>query len=349
MNKNKIFFLTSIFLLFFICLPPIQTNAAEVNCKCTGEIEKITESECTGLLQEALCDWTGGKCICDTGNVAVEETNCNDIGLFNELNIQLPSEAQPNMSCSSTPIAVQESAPDECNCDAIFPSGEVGPTSCETMGQISGVDCNKTGSVSDGTFKCHCRSTRTVTNLQCKPETLSDFGDKQSHFCCTFDDGTQTNYTYPDGTQANACQEIADAGGINLGTGPGTGEEEITGPGTGEEEITGPGTGEEELDYGPRTEEVTEEAVEAQTQELPNFLGTTDVNEVIGRIVRAIIGISGSFALAVFIYGGALWMFSGGNPERVKKGRSAMIYAAIGLVVIFLSYTLVNFILRALG
>jgi len=92
----------------------------------------------------------------------------------------------------------------------------------------------------------------------------------------------------------------------------------------------------------------TQSGTKPGTLSLPNFLGTGDPNVVIGRLVKGIIGVSGSIALAIFIYGGALWMFSAGNPDRVKKGKAAMTYAAIGLAIIFLSYTIVAFVLEAL-
>ena len=81
------------------------------------------------------------------------------------------------------------------------------------------------------------------------------------------------------------------------------------------------------------------------TYELPNFLGVTDPNVLINRIIKAIIGVTGSAALVIFIYGGFLWLTSMGDPGKVKEGTGAMKWAAIGLVVIFSSYILINFIL----
>lgn len=64
---------------------------------------------------------------------------------------------------------------------------------------------------------------------------------------------------------------------------------------------------------------------------------------IIGKIINAILGITGSLALAMFVYGGFLWMMSGGNQERVTKGKNTIIWAALGLAVIFSSYAIVNF------
>lgn len=86
----------------------------------------------------------------------------------------------------------------------------------------------------------------------------------------------------------------------------------------------------------------------ASSQQLPNPLGTESVEEVIGRVIKAILGVVGSLALLMFIYGGLTWMTAAGNKEKVEKGKEIIIWAALGLVVIFASYALVEFVLNAL-
>ena len=76
--------------------------------------------------------------------------------------------------------------------------------------------------------------------------------------------------------------------------------------------------------------------------------GTTDISTIIGKVIKAVLGIVGSIALLMFIYGGFLWLTSGGGKERIKKGKDILIWAIIGLVIIFLSYTLVEFVITAL-
>ncbi|MDP2708784.1 MAG: pilin [bacterium] len=87
------------------------------------------------------------------------------------------------------------------------------------------------------------------------------------------------------------------------------------------------------------------------TVKLPNPLGTpadTSITLLLGKIINSVMGVIGSLALAMFIYGGAVWMLSGGNQERVAKGKNILIWAAMGLVVIFTSYALVKFILTTI-
>lgn len=72
-----------------------------------------------------------------------------------------------------------------------------------------------------------------------------------------------------------------------------------------------------------------------------------DPRDIIGRVIGAVLGIIGSIALLMFILGGLTWMTAAGNPDRVKTGRNMLVWATLGLVVIFTSYVLVQFVLNA--
>lgn len=84
------------------------------------------------------------------------------------------------------------------------------------------------------------------------------------------------------------------------------------------------------------------------TVTLYNPLGETDVRVIIGRIIKGILGVVGSLAFLMFIYGGVMWMTSAGNADRVKKGQSILVWTVLGLGVIFSSYAAVNAILNAI-
>ncbi len=75
--------------------------------------------------------------------------------------------------------------------------------------------------------------------------------------------------------------------------------------------------------------------------------GVTDVPTLIGKIIDALLGIVGSLALIMFIYGGFTWMLAAGNDSKVEKGRNILAWAVVGLVVIFASYSIVHFILKS--
>ena len=79
---------------------------------------------------------------------------------------------------------------------------------------------------------------------------------------------------------------------------------------------------------------------------LTNPLGSVSTPQaLIGTVINSILGIVGSIALLFFVYGGLIWMTSSGNAEKVKKGRDTLVWAAVGLVVIFSAYGLTRYVL----
>jgi hypothetical protein len=75
----------------------------------------------------------------------------------------------------------------------------------------------------------------------------------------------------------------------------------------------------------------------------------SDAPTVIGRVIDAILGLVGSLALIMFIYGGLIWMTAAGNDQKVTKGKNIVLWAALGLVVVFSAYALVKFLFSSLG
>ncbi len=97
------------------------------------------------------------------------------------------------------------------------------------------------------------------------------------------------------------------------------------------------------------TEQPNQEgAVPPTIQQLENPLGTTDVSELIGRVIKALLGIVGSIGLLMFVYGGFTWMTAGGNEKRVEQGKQILTWAVIGLVTIFSAYAILSFIIDKL-
>ena len=81
---------------------------------------------------------------------------------------------------------------------------------------------------------------------------------------------------------------------------------------------------------------------------LTDPLGGASIPTIIGRIIKAALGVSGSLALIMFIYGGFIWMTSGGDKEKITKGRKTLVWAVLGLVIVFTAYILVDVVLTAL-
>lgn len=89
--------------------------------------------------------------------------------------------------------------------------------------------------------------------------------------------------------------------------------------------------------------------VSGDTVSLENPLtGTADepnINLIIGKAINGVLGVVGSIALVMVIYGGLTWMLAAGNQTRVQKGKDILVWAVVGLVVIFSAYALVRFLL----
>lgn len=83
--------------------------------------------------------------------------------------------------------------------------------------------------------------------------------------------------------------------------------------------------------------------------DLTDPLGHVDIPTIIGRIIKVALGLSGTMALLMFIYGGFTWMTSGGSKDRVDKGRKTLLWAVIGLAVIFFAYVAVELVITALS
>lgn len=81
---------------------------------------------------------------------------------------------------------------------------------------------------------------------------------------------------------------------------------------------------------------------------LKNPLSTEDISTLAGNILKALLGIIGSIALLMMVFGGFLWLTAAGNTERIKKGKDTLIWAAIGLAFIFSSYILARFVFQTL-
>lgn len=74
-----------------------------------------------------------------------------------------------------------------------------------------------------------------------------------------------------------------------------------------------------------------------------------DIAKVGKNLVKGALGITGVLALIAFVWGGIEWMTSGGKEQRISQGKSMMIWAVVGMVVIFGSYAIINLVFRILG
>ncbi len=67
----------------------------------------------------------------------------------------------------------------------------------------------------------------------------------------------------------------------------------------------------------------------------------------ITMIVNYFLFFLGLVATIMIIYGGFLYITAGGDDAGAEKGKKILMYAAIGLIVVLISYAVVNTILAA--
>lgn len=77
-------------------------------------------------------------------------------------------------------------------------------------------------------------------------------------------------------------------------------------------------------------------------------LGTQNLYSTVIKAINVFLGFLGVIAISVIAYGGFIWMTSGGSPERINKAKQILISAVIGLVIILLSFAIVQFISSSL-
>ncbi len=78
------------------------------------------------------------------------------------------------------------------------------------------------------------------------------------------------------------------------------------------------------------------------------LVGVTTPEQFIGRIIQGVLGLVGVVTLVMFLWGGFIWLFSFGEPERVKKGLNTMLWTGAGLVTIFGSTVVIRWFLKVL-
>ena len=76
--------------------------------------------------------------------------------------------------------------------------------------------------------------------------------------------------------------------------------------------------------------------------------GSSDLPTIIGNIINIVLGFLGIVLLVYLIWGGFLWMTSGGSEEGATKAKETIKNAIIGLIIIVASYALSTFVLSSL-
>ncbi|MBI4652912.1 hypothetical protein HY750_01530 [Candidatus Kuenenbacteria bacterium] len=71
----------------------------------------------------------------------------------------------------------------------------------------------------------------------------------------------------------------------------------------------------------------------------------TSLQTIIMNIINIVLGFLGIIAIIIVIIGGFKWMTSGKKKKKTTDARKLIIAGLVGLIIILIAYTIVNFVL----
>ena len=80
--------------------------------------------------------------------------------------------------------------------------------------------------------------------------------------------------------------------------------------------------------------------------------GNCGLNDIVNIFINAadyLFGVLGALALLFFIYGGLVWLTSGGSAGQIDKGKKILIGAVIGMALALGAWLIIKFLITALG
>jgi hypothetical protein len=80
---------------------------------------------------------------------------------------------------------------------------------------------------------------------------------------------------------------------------------------------------------------------------IPNPLGCERVDCVLNQVLRVLLALATPITTLMVLVGAFQILTAGGNPEKFKRGRQTILYAAIGFAVVLLASS-VSYLLNSL-
>lgn len=75
--------------------------------------------------------------------------------------------------------------------------------------------------------------------------------------------------------------------------------------------------------------------------------GDPELMSTIVTVINVIVGFVGLIAVIAVVIGGIYYATSTGDASKATKGRNAILYGIVGLVISLLAFAIVNFVLSA--
>ncbi|MDA3839984.1 MAG: hypothetical protein PF572_02750 [Patescibacteria group bacterium] len=84
------------------------------------------------------------------------------------------------------------------------------------------------------------------------------------------------------------------------------------------------------------------------TAKAAGFPDPKSIPEIIGALIGIVLSFVGIIFLCLTIYGGFLWMTSGGNEVKILKAKETLRNSIIGLIIILSAYSVARFVTGAI-
>ncbi|MSU76399.1 hypothetical protein EXS54_02945 [Patescibacteria group bacterium] len=90
-------------------------------------------------------------------------------------------------------------------------------------------------------------------------------------------------------------------------------------------------------------------AMAQQKPDVPNPVGADNLGNVLFNVVNALLLFAGAVAVLFLIIGGFRYVVSTGNETQVAGAKNTILYAVLGLIIIFIAFVLVTLVQSYLG
>lgn len=77
--------------------------------------------------------------------------------------------------------------------------------------------------------------------------------------------------------------------------------------------------------------------------------GTVDYKQVLQNVRVALWSIFVVLAVIMFVWAGILYLTASGDPEKVGKAKTAVIYGVVGIAVAVIGYSIVTIVMQIMG
>jgi len=71
--------------------------------------------------------------------------------------------------------------------------------------------------------------------------------------------------------------------------------------------------------------------------------GGLSIVDISGRAAKGAVGVVGAAVFVMVVIGGIQWLTAQGNDEKIAKAKKTLVWAILGLAVIFLAYAIISY------